>query len=488
MDIFNPVVSFVVQYGGPSTSGARKTYRTDYQNDDDHDDNNDKSIQPQRQQRYHEQDGSINRIHTIGSVIPPCVPCSSTATKVVPTTSNNTTATTTTAPIIMVVPPSNVTPEWVQSMIRGLQLARRSLQQYDDCSWDVLSCRNNFKDFHVVWLMKNQNDNQWNEHYFPPVVPPFIHQESYTNIVDAIIRHPNTLVAFLPCGTHALTVSRMGIHVVCTSTSTRLPPVKSVYQIDDPTIRVTASTLFDLPTINENRTDPIEVASQLLYLLRQKDDMSKVDQPIEEVRPFTMIDGLERLILLVETAGHTQRSHGRPWRSVLEMQHTTTRAINEAFDKFNRNYNPENDKNSFGERNTTSVDNQQPYDAFTVLVAWLVLLAAISYSLLIDTAIMMRWKPRKIYRQKDKDSISDGILTRLHDLDDAWYSLVRWYRQQPALVIAESFSTSTDEDHHGLQQPHPEHNNNQQYHHQSHHHHTQGNVRRRRKTKAANRQ
>jgi hypothetical protein len=221
--------------------------------------------------------------------------------------------------------------------------------------------------------------------------------------------------------------------------------------------------------------------------------MSTVHQSTDQVRPITKIDGLERLVQIVETAARTQRSHGRPWRNVLEMQHTITSAINEALEKFDKNsYNPTKDGNSVGERNTPAFDEQQPYDALTVFVAWSVLLVAVSYTLLIDTAVMIRWKPRRAYRHKDKGSTSGGMLTtRLDDLDDAWYSLVRWYRQQPSLVVTDSSSTNTDEDRHGPHQ-HPKHNINQQNqdsrHRQSHHHHhhLQGNVRRRRKTKTAN--
>jgi hypothetical protein len=516
MDVFNPVVSFPTQYGELSTkttttktTTTTTTTRTSTSDESDDnvdggadDDSNDKGVQRQRIQKYNEQHGSINRIHMIGSIIPPCIPCLSTAAAIrTPTNSNNnnttsSTMTTTTTPIIMVVPPSSATPEWVQSMIRGLQLARRSMQQYDDCSWDVSSCRNSFKDFQVVWLVKN--DNQGNKHhYFPPVVPSFVRRESYTNIIDATIRHPNTPVAFLSCETHySLVVRRMGIHVVCTSTSARLPPPppqKSVYQTDDPSrVRVTTSTLFfKVPTINGNRTDPTEVASLLLYLLRQNDEMSTVDQSTDQVRPITKIDGLERLVGIVKTAARTQRSHGRPWRNVLEMQHTITSAINEVLEKFETDsYNPTKDGNSVGERNTAAFDEQQPYDALTVFVAWSVLLVAVLYTLLIDTAVMVRWKPRRAYRHKDKDGTSGGIVTtRLHDLDDAWYSLVRWYRQQPSLVVTDSFSTNTDEDGHGPHQ-HPKHNINQtnqdSHHRQSHHHQVQGNVRRQRKTKSAN--
>jgi hypothetical protein len=227
-----------------------------------------------------------------------------------------------------------------------------------------------------------------------------------------------------------------------------------VYQTDDPSRgRVTTATLlFKVPTINDNRTDPTEVASLLLNLLSHNDEMSTVDQSTNQVRPITKIDGLERLVRIVETAARTQRSQGRPWRNVLEMQHTITSAINEALEKVDTDsYNPTKDGNSVGERNTAAFDEQQPYDALTVFVTWSVLLVAVSYTLLIDTAFMVRWKPRRAYRHnKDKDSTSGGILTtRLHDLDDAWYSLVRWYKQQPSLVVTDSFSTNTVEDRHG---------------------------------------
>jgi hypothetical protein len=102
-----------------------------------------------------------------------------------------------------------------------------------------------------------------------------------------------------------------------------------------------------------------------------------------------------------------------------------------------------------------------------------------------------RWRRRRSHHRGD--SLSDGILTRLPDLDEAWDTLLAWYRDQPLLVIAESFTLSSgQDDNQNIKSPsgapsghHPstlqQGNQNQQ----QHQHHNQGHIRRRRKVRTA---
>lgn len=389
-------------------------------------------------------------------------------------------------PIVVVEPPQRTSPRYIRSLIRSLTLARQSLDAYDECSWDSFSCRKDAP-FEVVWLQKRTNESSDDaERYFPPSVPSFIHREMSTNILDSVIRHPNTVAAIAHCNSDSHTVSTLGVGFLCLSHSSRIPPppLAGTPEGDDE-----SRSIHSVPPELGDMLDPREVATQLLRILRKKSREVGNSKTRKRNAANRIPHGIEATITVVSAVARTHREN-KPWKNLSEMQETMATSIREAMKGVV-------DKNDGGrsvdsELDTRSLldlrfDEQQPYDAFTVLVAWVVFLSALIYVIMKDS--IARWRRRRSHHRGD--SFSDGILTRLPDLDEAWDTLLVWYRDQPALVIAESFALSSAHDdnqnikstsgatsgHHATT---PQQGNHSQQHHQ---HHNQGHVRRRRKVR-----
>lgn len=416
---------------------------------------------------------SANRVHQIQPLLSPCTPC--VEEPPIWAAKKNT-------PIVMVQPPERASASWVRSLIRSLTLARQSLDDYDECSWDTFSCRKDMS-FEVVWLQKrNQNGNYSiisgePEKHFPPVVPSFIHKETSINILDSVIRHPNTVVAMAHCNSDLHTVSALGVGIFCLShTSCR----QSDYRND--------SSFDSLSRGGSNVLDPREVATQLLRLLRQKslDGDNLQIRKNQAIAAHGIPHGMDTAVVIVSMVAQTHREN-KPWASLTEMQQTSATSIMEALERLASLEKGGGGDLKSDDRSRLEIhfDEKQPYDAFTVLIAWVVFLSALTYVLMKDS--IARWRRRKPpYRG---DSLSDGIFSRLPDLDEAWDTLVTWYREQPVLAIAESFtlsraqaenqnikSTSGVDIAHSASTP----QGNQQ---PQHHNHHQGHVRRRRKVK-----
>jgi hypothetical protein len=302
-----------------------------------------------------------------------------------------------------------------------------------------LSCRNEAADFTILWLELKDNIE-----YFPEFVPPYIIREPSASLLDSLSRHPNTIAAVVHCDSDSHVLSSiLGLSVLCVSQSERLP----------------AQTVNHL--LDGKKLDPREIAVQLLGLMRRRNvQQDNADEKNEGIR----LDGLSRAVSILGRVAATHREQ-RPWEDVLQMQRVVSQAIS-------------NDLNMTRATTEQSIfDEQQPYDTFTVLVAWFVILSSGLYVLLKDS-LLARWRPRRTHHHHHNrgDSLSEGILTRLPDLDDAWATLVQWYKEQPVLMRTESLvaSTTTEESHHKTPSQGINHASN-------HGHHHQGNLRRRRK-------
>eukprot|EP00538_Stauroneis_constricta_P010587 CAMPEP_0119564230 /NCGR_PEP_ID=MMETSP1352-20130426/26286_1 /TAXON_ID=265584 /ORGANISM="Stauroneis constricta, Strain CCMP1120" /LENGTH=50 /DNA_ID=CAMNT_0007612961 /DNA_START=20 /DNA_END=168 /DNA_ORIENTATION=- len=41
-------------------------------------------------------------------------------------------------------------------LVGGLAIARASLDKYDDCDWDPMTCQNEARDFQVNWVLQQE--------------------------------------------------------------------------------------------------------------------------------------------------------------------------------------------------------------------------------------------------------------------------------------------------------------------------------------------
>ena len=366
---------------------------------------------------------SPNRVHVTGPLQSPCTPCLPSPTSKARSKIPNST-------IVMVAPPPNFTAEDTRTLIRGLTMARASLENYDECEWDSYTCQNEAIDFAIVWI-----DIDDNTRYFPEFVPPYIIREASIDILDSVSRHPKTIAAVVHCDSDAHVLSMLGVSVLCISQSERLP------------IQTNHPPLLD----DSGKLDSREIAVQLLSLIRRRhlqDESNKV----------VKLDGLSRAVSLVEQVAETHQEN-RPWKDAQHMQKTITQAIHNGF--------------SQTRKEQSMFDQQEPYDTLTVLVAWMVVFSSILYVLVKDS-LLARWRPRRAYHRGE--SLSDGILTRLPDLDEAWALFVDWYSKQPGdLYRANSMLRATTDIIYDR-------NSSQEGDHaSSHHNHHHGNIRRRRK-------
>jgi len=308
-------------------------------------------------------------------------------------------------------------------------------------------------------------------------------------LLDTLIRYPNTIAVLAHCDSELLGVASLGVGLLCTSQHDDIPPLVSASPGDVSKAAVPNSVygmpVYRLKRSTDSTMDSKEIAKQLLYMLRQ------ISVELDKSSPTSVAStGLERAITIVRTTAKTQREK-TPWKSLQNMQEVTSEAINEALFKLDivdgeeeQVYsNPTADTIDELRKAELDFDEQQPYDAFTVLIAWLVFLASAAYLLLKDSAVIMHWRRRRMNIHHRGYSISDGILSRLPDLDDAWETLWMWYREQPALIISESFSNANEGPPQAASSGFWDGNLQHQSHHHHGHHH--GNVRRRRKIKTS---
>jgi hypothetical protein len=405
---------------------------------------------------------SPNRV-LFGSIYPPpCSPCLEKEDTVPPTsppslaTVQDDNATVSTM-VILVQPPGLVDDDWtpasIRELVRGLALVKTSLESYDDCEWDSLTC---LKPQHVrvVWLGGGKD-----AHAQFPILPSFVHPEPVnTNILDSIARQPkevSTTMVLSSCQQGDTQVlHNWGVRVMCWSS---IPsPSSSSYQARDLAIRLLE--LLRQPVAVWNTTDTTTSSSS-------------------SSSPSSSSLGLPQVVSLVRRIAETQQQQQKtPWTNIEQMQRQINQALWEHHGLPSESSSLEEDE----------LLTHPPYDTFTVLIAWLVILASIGYIGLKDTSSSsnLRWKTRR-HTSAASSMAHDGILKRLPDLDEAWTALVDWYKDQP-LILRESSLTTTstssmptrrnrtmsETSHGGL-------SNSHNHHHHNHHH--SGNIRRRRK-------
>ena len=432
----------------------------------------------------------LRPVHVTGALLPHCSPCleesafedyskASTATvskRVNPHTKdwsingygrsepeNSTT--------ILFSPLPNMTASLTRDLIRGLALARSSLATYDDCDMDPMSCRNDVIDFSVVWLEEidvdiadEANDHQNHANKVPLVLPPYISIEPSAGLLDSLARHPTTVAAFGHCTDESQIVANFGVSVLCISQSNGLPPLPNSngnhgFVVESGISAATVSVLQEDGKINSHM-----MAAQLLGLLRQhlrlrntqgvdKDHLSsdskKSPTTTTITEPFP-VTGMKHVVSLIRRVAMENHRNG-PWSSIEDMQQGLASAA--TFDttvpKTPSNVNNDNDLL------IEESHEDQPYDTFTVLIAWLIISVSSVYITLKDSVWISSytgWKSTRrshYYHQhqhhyRDYHGISEGILTRLPDLDDAWTTLVQWYREQPSLHSEGIILTATN--------------------------------------------
>lgn len=297
-------------------------------------------------------------------------------------------------------------------MLQSLTLARESLAKYDACAWDALSCQNPYVDFEVIWLVLTQHGDA--THHFPPIVPEFIHQETSVGVIDSLAWHPDTVIALVPCDADASVLEHVfDISVVCIAQSDRMPP----------------STTRPSSPLNPVELRPL-AAKILQHLRSRQQQYRKQTLPLGKDSVHTAstapsnLEGLARAISIIGQAATTHREKGT-WSSTEEMQQVVRQAIDEIFHK--GRHTEETDEDEI-------MEVQPPYDTFTVFVAWFVILASVIYVIVQDFLMSTRSSSRRNHyhpHTHSGQSFSDGIFTRLTDLDDAYALFVNWYRQQP---------------------------------------------------------
>jgi len=423
-----------------------------------------------------------NRVHQIEPFLSPCTPCLQQPASLNAERNAN---------VIMVAPPAGKSAEWTRSLIRALTLARQSLEGYDECLFDRASCQNGVLGFEVDWLNTKKKGKEDNIDNFPPVVPSFIHNKISNNLLDSAIRSPNTIVALISCDSEPNVLTSFGIEVFCVSQSDRHIGDDFDGSAVNLNGRDPPSQLL-LKSLNQKILDPEVIAIQLLKVLRRKSigfaksttgTKHSLDKRNKEVAT-EVTDGLQRTLTIVLTAAQVHRE--TDWDSLQDMQRVTSKAIMDSINHIA-------DINILKSQHTESYfDEQQSYDASTVFIAWLVFLSATIYIILKDSVLISRLRfhtnHHHHHHHRNGNSASDGILSSLSDLDDAWDTLLVWSNNVTESLFvdnnenlgtteseADAVGGNTENEHH-LQ-----HDNNRNNH--NHHGHGHGHMRRRRKTK-----
>jgi len=442
-----------------------------------------------------------NRVHHIQPFLSPCTPCLGQ-----PAASSRDVERNDNATVIMVAPPVGKSSKWTRSLVRALSLTRQSLEGYDECLFDRSSCQNTVLGFEVDWFKTQEEEEEEEEEgvtdTFPPVVPSFIHNKTSNSLLDSAIGNPNTIIALIFCGYESSILSTLGVEIFCISRSDRI--IGDAYgdyfggSTVDLNDRDPSSQLL-LKSLNQDTLDPEEIAIQLLKVLRRKSigftksttsgTIHSVDKRNKGVAT-DVTDGLQRMLAIVQAAAHVNRENN--WDSLHDMQRVTSKAIMVALDSIDLIVDIDI-KQIKSQDAASQFDDQQPYDAFTVFIAWLVFLSATIYIILKDSVLMSRLRSHKNHHHhhhhhhhRNGKSIYDGILSSLSDLDDAWETFLHWsaivveiFDNNDHLAVSDADAVDNNENKQQLQ-----HNsNNLQHQNQHNNHHPHGHARRRRKTK-----
>ena len=419
------------------------------------------------------------RALVLGSLQPPCVPCLgddndtnteeqqssylSSFTKKKPTTTKPSDRQNHDPPKIVICPGKNISPASARNLIRGSIVARDSLRSYDECDWDSLSCQNAATNFDIVWLdtvtvdgnasTVNANNSttrkKEEDDYFPDVVPTYIRREKSISLLDSLARHSTAQVVLAHCDSTSSIVPTFGISLLCISQSTRG---------DSPTIQ------RQLPLDENKEIDPRELAIQLLRSLRERnnrvvasstssgDDDTSIGNDSEEgstvplsgtSTPSTfqldVHSGMDGAVSVLREIANSHRTHG-PWASLSQMQEFATQAARNGLAVGNPSPSNVDERDRSATTTTSSLNNhfdeEHPYDTFTVLVAWLVLLSCGTYVVVKDSVLAKIRRPHYNHRHHHRSSqnhggeaFSDGILSRMPDLDDAATIFIRWAQE-----------------------------------------------------------
>ena len=169
------------------------------------------------------------------------------------------------------------------------------------------------------------------------------------------------------------------------------------------------------------------------------------------------IDATDNVASLILQVARIHQSH-EPWESIVHMQRVMSSALEE-------------DQSSRLFLSFESTLLPAPYDTFTVLIAWLVIFSCILYIALKDSFFANHhWR----HRRSSNHGASDSLLTRLPDLDDAWTTMLQWYKEQPSVMRSDSVTLTNSPEPRG-QHGTPNHGG------VHNHHQNQSQLRRRRK-------
>jgi hypothetical protein len=514
-DVYLPVAAFLVEAAPkhmiidqiatatmPKTTGTNKLPLASWDDDDDDDDDDGDddgmivkgaTTVPSRSLALREissKIGGVDRIHFTYPIIPPCSPCLETTSS-----DNNLGMFATQAdsqPVIM-VSPSTIgsfysnrlsSPEWTRALMKELVAVRRSLESYDECSWDNLSCTKTGLDkFRIVWL-KSLNPKDGGDDHLPSVLPDYVNVVPSISLLDSLVRHPTTVVVLTHCGTETQAVSWLGVDVLCVSRSDRIPSNKEDETVDDdqlgrfgPNIMQSRknSTQRQIRGLWRHISDTADVGIELLRTIKRRQKLkanldapsSKADEHDNSIISsglHSSMNGMNQIVSIVKAVAAVRRSRSQ-FKSVNDMNRVTSQAAKKILQTtWTKTLIKDDNIATLLASRTYSdgyaVDDMQPYDTFTVLMSWLVVLAALVYILIRDFSIRRfskspkSWSSSSSYyhhRNHSSNSSNDnylskkGILTRLPDLDDAWDALIAWYHEQPSLLagsVSDSFTTS----------------------------------------------
>jgi hypothetical protein len=364
------------------------------------------------------------------TLIPPCVPCVDTESDSVTTFKNES--------IIMVVPPSNASASFTRIVLRGLVLARQSLQSFDDCSWDASCLKPNFQ---VLWVRPGHGND-----FFPPVVPEFIYNETfYANILDNVARYPYTILALVDCDVDTNILTAFDLGVMCFSTSSRMLPLTA------------ASGMHSLRANKQGRLVSSDIAAQILLALRRTTVGVEVPSSIAVSMP--RLNGLQQVTQLVQNISNDQRTNKS--QSGNDGSHRTKSRARRIVRE---------DSGNCSDAELTSKE-QYVHNAAAVFAAWCIIMSAALYLVLSAK-----------YSRNDNNYKNEGLFFcisgHFSDLDDAWMPFSSWYHEQKRSL----FSVGTDDDRSALPKQSISENRSQEV---RRHHHLNGSMQRRRKTKTS---
>lgn len=333
---------------------------------------------------------SSSMVFLAGTLPPPCIPC---IPKVSPMKKPK-------KPMVLVSIPFRADPITIRSLLKGIILARSSLERYDECEWDSLTCRNEATYFDILWLDYGGE----NMEFFPDILPAYVAREASKGLLDSLVSHPNTIAVVAHCDSQTPLVSRLGVSVLCVSQRKHTTVISKAF-LDQ-----------------TGKLDHQEIARQLISSFRSR-TRQKESPKTDKSKPL----GLSLALETIELVAQTKRRYGHKWDNVQKMQEIVSLEIKTALIE-----------NQTNKKEGSNLGDEVPFDTFTVLSAYLVLIALCLYLLMKDVLTPF-FRPRRT--QFRTANLFSGLVNRLTDLDDAWAELLAWNERQ-ALQRSESVRRS----------------------------------------------